>query len=570
MKRRLIACLLALVLLFSSGCTLPGTGIENDTIPDSTEGEDLTMAEAADAVFSLNMNTKYSFNPLVATNHSNQLVCALAYENLVELDNNFEVIPNVITEWSYTDDAATWTFTIDTSKQFHDGTPVTAKDVAYTLNNVNAAGSDRFAGRFRYFSGAYARGDDTVEVYLGLGSTSFIKLLNIPLIQSGSYKEKFPMGSGPYYFELETVVDEPATETKAEKTHQVPLALHAYEGYKGWETLPVDTVYLKEYTDAEGIISAFEDSYVDAVINDPSSYTNLGYAAINEIHTYATTNMHYVAFNQESDVAANAGFRYAMQYAFDRAYLEDLLNNNAVASAIPMYPTCADYPQALADNLRYDLETCARILENNGIQDYDDDGWREYMNAGQKINLQFILCSDSSAKAGIANRFMEDMASIGLKVTVQEVTWDEYYNALTDYVNLTKEQKEDEDFEELEYDMYYAETKIRNDFDISEILAPQDEDNIYSNINFTHSTDNGFENLMYTYLGSGDANRKQNYYALAEYVLTTSAQIAVIGFEKQQLITHRSAIRGIDPNAGNPLYGFPNWVISFKTKESEQ
>lgn len=568
MKKRILCLILIFAMVTTCGCTLPGTTLNNGEIPESTEGEDLKMAAAADNVFSLNMNTKYSFNPLVATNHSNQLVCALVYENLVEINDSFEVIPNVITEWSYSDDAATWYLTVDTSKQFHDGKNVSAADVAYTLNNVNSAGSDRFAGRFRSFQGAYARGEDTVEVYLGIGNTSFIKLLSVPLIESGSYKEKFPGGSGPYAFELETIVDEPATETKAEKTHDVPVCLHAYEGYSGYETLPVDTVYLKGYSDAESIIDGFEDSYIDVVMNDPSSYTNLGYAAINEVHTFATTNMHYVVFNQESTIAMNAGFRYAMQYAFDREYLVDLLNDNAVAAAIPMYPTCEDYPQALADNLKFNLDTCARILENNGIQDYDDDGWREYMNAGEKIDLQFILCSDSSAKAGIANRFANDMASIGLKVTVRELTWDEYYNALTDYVALTKEQREDEDFEEIEYDMYYAESKIRNDFDISEILAPQTDDNIYSNINYSHSTDNGFESLMFNYLASGDTSRKQNYYLLAEYMMTTSAQFVTIGFEKQQLISHRGACRGIEPNAGNPLYNFQNWVISFNEEES--
>lgn len=565
--KKIISVLLVLVMAFSTGCTLPGTGFNAGEIPESSEGQDLTMADAADSVFSLNCNTKYSFNPLVATNHSNQLVCSLVYENLVEINDNFEVIPNVATEWSCSDDASVWTIKIDTTKQFHDGSNMSAKDVAYTLNNVNAASADRFAGRFRYFASATYSGDDTVNVYLNLGSTQFIKLLNIPIIKSGSFKEKFPTGSGPYTFQLETVEDEPATETKAAKTHQYPVQLNAYEGYSGYATLPVDTVYLKEYPDAEGIISAFEDSLVDAVINDPSSYTNLGYAATNEFHQYATTNMHYVAFNQSSDVASNAGFRYAMQYAFNRAYLVELLNGNAVSSAIPMYPTCADYPEDLAKKIGYDLEACKRILANAGIQDYDDDGWMEYMNAGQKINLQFILCSDSSAKAGIAHRFESDMASIGLKVTIRELTWTEYYNALTDYINVSKETKEDEDFEEIEYDMYYAEIKVRNDFDITEMLKPYDRKNdmlVGTTINFTNSTDTGYESFMYNYLASGDQSRKQNYSQLCEYVLTSTASFVVIGFERQQLIIHRGAVKGAEPNMGNPLYNFPNWEIAFK------
>ena len=84
MKTKGISLLLAMV--FTAGCTLPGTNLSAGIIPESTEGKDLTMGEAADSVFSLNINRKYSFNPLIATNHFNQLVCALVYENVVEVE----------------------------------------------------------------------------------------------------------------------------------------------------------------------------------------------------------------------------------------------------------------------------------------------------------------------------------------------------------------------------------------------------------------------------------------------------------------------------------------------------
>ena len=552
-----------------SACTLPGTGWQQGDIPDSTEGVDLTMAPAADDVFSLNMNTKYSFNPLVATNHSNQLVCSLVYENMVELDNDFNVIPNIITEWSYNDAATTWNLTIDTSRTFHDGTNITSKDIRYSIER--AVNSDRYSGRFRSYMGSATDGDDKLVVTVGVGDTLFIKLLNIPVIKYGTNDDTFPMGSGPYYFVIdeETKTNE---NTGKEYTVQTSEMLKAYEGHKDYENLQLDTIYLKEYADAESIISAFEDSYIDVVINDPTSYTNLGYASTNEIHTYATTNMHFVAFNRDEDVAMMPGFRYAMQFAFDRSYITTLLKNNAVASAIPAYPTVDYYPDELNDTLKYDLDKCLTILTNNGFIDNNDDGVLEYL--GVPFTLRIILCSDSSAKAGIVNRFISDMASIGLNVEAQELTWDDYYNALTDYENFTKEQREDEDFEEIEFDMYYGEVKLRNNFDITELIQERTDSNKYSNINYTNSTGNGYETLLYNYLASSDTSRKSNYQAFCEYILTSDPYFVVIGFEKQQLITHRAAIRGLDPNAGNPLYNFTNWQIQFsteiKTEEAEE
>jgi peptide/nickel transport system substrate-binding protein len=566
--KKILCLLLAVMMLVVSGCSLPGTNLAADVVPESTEGKDLTMGKAADDIFSLNVSRKYSFNPLIATNHSNQLICSLVYENVVEVDNNFEVIPGIATEWECNDSATSWLLTIDNTRTFHDGTPVTARDVRYSIDR--AVSSDRFLGRFSTYQGAAQDGDDKLYITLGVGDTQFIKLLNIPVIKYGTYDEKYPTGSGPYTFSFEEIPEETDEEGNVTKeASQKLVSLVGFEGHRDYETLPVDTVYLKEYTEAEDIINAFEDSYIDVVINDPSSYTNLGYASTNEIHTYATTNMHYVCFNQETRLGAMSGFRYAMQYAFNRAYLETLLNGNAVASAIPMYPTCAEFPADLNSALSYNLERCKIILENNGIRDYDEDGFMEMMNGNDEdLVINFILCSDSSAKAGVVNRFAADMLTIGIKVNVQELTWTDYYNALTDYENLTKEQLEDEDFKEIEFDMYYAEVKLRNNFDITQLLQERGDNNKGSCINYSHSFGNGYETYLYNYLASGDSSRKNNYRAFAEYVLTNAAHLVVIGFEKQQIISHRQAIRGIDANMGNPLYNFAHWTIIFKQEDA--
>ena len=568
--KRIAALLICAVMIFSAGCTLPGTNFQSNEIPESTQGKDKTMAKAADDVFSLNFNTKYSFNPLIATNHSNQLVCALVYENMVELDNNFEVIPNIITEWEYNDDASLWTFKIDTNHYFHDGTQMTAKDLRYSLDR--AINCDRYAGRFSAYQGSDFWGDDTLTVTLGVGNTQFVKLLNIPVIKSGSFDEKYPEGSGPYAYEFNIIQEDTGKKDEEDNPIMteklVPKLLKASEFYPGYKKLPLDTIYLKEYTKAVEVLNAFEDSYIDLVVNDPSSYTNLGYASSNEIHTFATSNMHYAVFNQESPIFASAGIRYALQFAFDREYLVTLLHNNAVASPLPLYPTATYYPDTLADKLEKDLAKCKTMLENNGVRDYDEDGFMEMLNGtSDDLTINFILCSDSSAKVGVVNRFKDDMLSIGIKVNVIELTWEDYYNALTDYEALTKEQKEAEDFEEVEYDMYYAEVKLRNDFDISEIIQPRTDRNKYKSVNFSKSTDSGYETLLYNYLAASDANRKDRYNEFCEYILCTNPSIIVIGFEKQQIITHQGAIRGIDANIGNPLYNFPNWQIKLKPED---
>ena len=535
MKRykKIIALLTALLIaLGCTGCAGTDTASPQNTQFVSTEGKDVMRAAQADDVFSLNSNSKYSFNPFIATNLSNQLVCDLVYENMVEVDNSFEVIPNLITDWRHSDDSKTWTLTIAEGHVFHDGTPVTAKDIRYSLDK--AINADRFLGRFASYQGAYVASDTQVVVSLGIGDGQFIKLLNIPVIKYGTYAEKYPIGSGPYTY------NEDHTE------------LHAYEGYSteyaSYSSLPVDVIYIKEYPAQEEIISAFEDAYIDVTVNDPSSYTNLGYASANEIRSFATTNMHYIAFNENNMLGRYNAFRYAMNFAFDRAYFEELLNGNAAASTVPMYPTCSAYPQQLADSLQYSLEKCKKVLEGAGVQDYDQDGYLEYMSgSAQEIELNFLVCSDSSAKAGVANRFVEDMASIGIVVTLTQLPWDDYIKAL----------------QEGEFDMYYGEIKLRNNFDLTELLDPDnkyDEKKHPKGINYTGITDKGYVSYLNEYLAAGDVERNYKYNQFCAY-LTENSPIITIGFEKQQVITHRGCVKGVDANAGNPLYNFQNWEI---------
>ena len=214
------------VLMSLSACGPEKKKDPMDEIPESSGGHDIVRAKAADDVFSLNLNRNMSLNPLIATDHANQLICGLVYENMLDVDNNFEVIPNVIKEWKMSDDAKTWTFTIEEGHVFHDGTPVTGKDLRYTMDR--AVNSDRFRGRFSSVQGI-GHSEDTLVVTLGVPDSQFVKLMNLPIIKSGSYNDKPPMGSGPMS------INEELTE------------LTAYEGFPGYDHLPVDKVYLKEY-----------------------------------------------------------------------------------------------------------------------------------------------------------------------------------------------------------------------------------------------------------------------------------------------------------------------------------
>ena len=102
--------------------------------------------------------------------------------------------------------------------------------------------------------------------------------------------------------------------------------------------------------------------------------------------------------------------------------------------------------------------------------------------------------------------------------------------------------------------MYYGEVKLRNNWDLTELLDPD------SDLNYSRSRDTGYVVMINNYLACAAAQRPYIYQQLCEYINSNGALIA-IGFESQQLIVHRGVIRGLNPNIGNPLFGFKDWEI---------
>ena len=521
--KRYTAMLLAVLTLLSLAACGQSADKDDDYVEGKSAGKELGQTAAADDVFTLNCNKKYSMNPLIATNTNNQLVCNLVYENMLEVSNSFEIIPNIITGWKTTDGGQRWVFTVDTSHVFHDGQQLTATDVSYSMQC--AINSDRFKGRFTYVYGCSATDEKTFVVTLAKKNMQFPMLLTVPVIQYGSFNNTYPVGSGPY--------------TYADDYN----SLNAFSKYPNSATLPLKTIYLREYAGVDNTISAFEDSLIDVVMNDPSANTNLGYGNANEIRGFNTTNMHYIAFNSMSPALSYEYLRFALNYAFDREYLVDQLGGYAAAACLPVNPASKLYNENYAKQFKYDLKQVQTILSNAGLKDYDEDGYLEIKNGETltEIDIKFLVFSGSTVKVNTAQKFAEDMKSVGIKVTVNKQDWD-HYRTLINAGN---------------YDMYYAEVRLNSDFDPSKLLMTS------ANLNFGLISDEKLEGLISDYLAADNDNRRTACDNMCAYIIN-KAYLVPLCFEKHQMITHRGVIEGIKVNENNPFYNIQNWTVTFE------
>lgn len=523
--KRYIALLLVLLTVFSLAACGTADDDEDDYVKGVSAGKELGQTVAADDVFTLNCNKSYSMNPLIATNTNNQLVCWFVYENMVEVDNSFNVIPNVITEWSTSDGGSHWSFKVASGHTFHNGATLTATDVAYSIQC--AMRTDRFKARLSYVAGCSAYDSETVVVNLTKSNMMFPALLTIPVIQYGSNNDTYPGGSGPYKY--------------AEDYN----SLVVFDKYKNSATLPLKTIYLKEYVGTEETISAFADSYIDLVLNDPSATTNVGYgSSANDIRGYNTTNMHYIVFNTYSMDFTNEFMRFAMNYAFDRDEIVEQLGGYALAANLPISPASSLYNQNYAKQFDYNLNKVQEMLANAGLKDYDDDGFLEMKNGETiiEIDLEFLVYSGSTVKVNAAKKFASDMQSLGIQVTVNRQDW-------TNYKKL---------FEAGNYDLCYCEVRLNSDFDPSKLLSAT------GSLNYSGVSDEQLEELIAAYLTAADeTSRKTACDNMCAYIVN-KAYIVPLCFEKHQLISHRGVVEGAKATENNPLYDLNNWTVKIE------
>lgn len=187
-KLRLTALALVLTLLLTAcgrDSTLPTPDISAGELP----GEELGIAEAADAVFSLNYSSSESLNPYATNDTSNILISQMVFDNVFELDDDYNLSSRIIADYSVTN-GTYWTFTINEGIQMHDGSTLTAYDVAYSISLARR--TSRYSGRFLCMYGASASSDTTFHISTTKTNMLLPYLLTVPVIKDGSANQTRP------------------------------------------------------------------------------------------------------------------------------------------------------------------------------------------------------------------------------------------------------------------------------------------------------------------------------------------------------------------------------------------
>src|SRR5215467_4257056 len=312
------------------------------------------------------------FHPSETREGSSFLLLYALHDALVKPMPGNPVAPSLAESWSESEDGLTYEFKLRQGVTFHNGDPLTAEDVKFSLERYHGIGAILFKDKLQAVE---VVDPHLVRLHLKEPWPDFLTYLGTPATSIGwivpkKYLEqvgddgfkKHPIGAGPYKF--------------VSQKEGIELVLEAYEGY--WRKVPhVKTLVLRSVPEDTTRLAMLKTGEADI------AYAMMGPAAeevkrdpkLTLAYSYGQ-GIFFIIFNEQGDPKSpwhDLRVRQSLNYAIDRQALSDQqtlgasqLTGNIVARAFEFALPIEAYP--------YDPEKAKQLLKEAGYPNGFDGG----------------------------------------------------------------------------------------------------------------------------------------------------------------------------------------------------
>ncbi|NKI41920.1 ABC transporter substrate-binding protein [Streptomyces physcomitrii] len=164
-------------------------------------------------------------------NESDYLILALVFDTLTVPGAESSTAPRLAASWKSSADLRTWKFTLAEGAAFHDGTPVTPKDVVWSLKRLRGtpSGAARLPGV--QAENISAEGADTVVLVSDYANAEFPLMTRFAsfVMKEGTKDSEIAKAPGTGPFKLDWFRGGNARLVRNEKWHGGPVHLEAVE-----------------------------------------------------------------------------------------------------------------------------------------------------------------------------------------------------------------------------------------------------------------------------------------------------------------------------------------------------
>lgn len=400
--------------------------------PDGPEAVETANAPVAGGTYSeALLGAPSRFNPLLDyANPVDRDIDRLIFSGLTRFDAVGRPAPD-LANWIISEDGLTYTFVLRADARWHDGTPVTTADVAYTIGLMQDPaypGPADVAFLWREVE-VRAINEQTVEFGLPEPFAPFLDYTAFGLLPAHLLADVAagdlatapfnyaPVGAGPFRFAGLLGQGEEVTGVR----------LEAFADYHGQAPL-LDAVEFKFYPDFPAALAAYEAGEVLGLSRvDPAHVTEALALPDLGVHTTLRPEYSLIFLNLQTDELPffkDKRVRQALLRGLNReAMIDSLLNGQAVVANSPVLPGSWAYNPDLP-TAAYDPAAAAELLDAAGwvVPDGSAPGSDTYVRQKEGVALRFTLTlPDDPLHTGLAEAAQATWSQLGVLVDLNTV-----------------------------------------------------------------------------------------------------------------------------------------------------
>lgn len=348
----------------------------------------------------------------------------LIFDGLAVLDRaSMQYEPGLAESWEILEDGALWRFELRQDAQFHNGEPVTAHDVKFTMDVARLPEYDSpYQSRFAAVEDVTVIDDHTVEIslhepVLATLQSDIWEHFIYPRSEYEGNIEGFgldPVGSGPFRL--------------AEWRRGLDMTLEANEDYFGGRPY-LDEVVLTVMPDDQARVLAMDAREIDLDLSVATDDIPR-FEANPDLNAFSTepSNVQFLGFFDEHPQIGgedNRPVRHAIAHAINE---QSVLSLYEAGGGIPtksmLPPSIWGYNDDLP-TYEFDPESAAELFAEAGWTPDDEGVLRD--DAGETLSLELLTDSSSPDLMDQAQIIQQNLQDVGVDVTIAPYEFNTYF-----------------------------------------------------------------------------------------------------------------------------------------------
>jgi peptide/nickel transport system substrate-binding protein len=386
----------------------PVSTVTNDSKPE--EGGTVVRRLSADII---------TLNPVMAASMYDRYVDFYLFTPLVHFDVNLQVIPGLAEKWEISPDGKQYTFHLNPSATFSDGSPVRASDALFTLKKIVDPQTEapQIAGGFEQLDLRATRVVDDHTIVIAFKEafapqlTKFNDLLVLPehVYSRGDFKSDFAsraVGTGPYRLVRRVPGKEILLERRPEYWGPRPYLQRVL-----FKVIADDTTAWNAMK--RGDIDDSGDLATDTWAMESRNPELQKYI---DFRRFYTLNYNFIPWNNRNPILSDKRLRRALAMCIDlQSIINNLYRGTARAMNGPFTPDQWAYNPDIPV-IEYNPQEALRILRSLGWLDTDGDGILDKNR--RPLKLEMLIFSGSSASHPFAQLFQAELKKIGVQLDI--------------------------------------------------------------------------------------------------------------------------------------------------------